>query len=95
MTARNLGQMPNGPGRFAVVALSMLSLLALWQISAQVADPRTLPGPATVWQVARAEISSGEIARHLGATLRRVALAFAIVMTQGSIIGWPWACCPA
>jgi NitT/TauT family transport system permease protein len=71
-----------------VVVISLLGLIALWAVAAWWgADPTILPGPAEVWGIVLHEISSGELPRHLLATVRRVVLAFGLAMTFGVIIG--------
>lgn len=70
------------------LALSIATLLVLWQLMAMLAgDPRLMPGPvpvvATLWR----ELVAGELLVHLGATLTRVVASFVIAMTLGAAIG--------
>lgn len=67
--------------------VSLLGLLALWWALALAADPRVLPAPPAVLDALLREAASGDLARHLGATLARVAAAFVLALTIGSAIG--------
>lgn len=69
--------------RFASLAL----FLGVWWLGALYAGEQMLPGPATVLDAVVAEARSGELFLHLGATLLRVALAFALAMAAGTAIG--------
>ncbi|MEM7643322.1 MAG: ABC transporter permease [Pseudomonadota bacterium] len=72
----------------ATFALSLGALILLWVAAAWLtADPSVLPGPLEVWQVTLDEAASGELGRHVAATLRRVALAFAAAMVLGTLLG--------
>ena len=67
-----------GPGVFL---LSLLGLGAVWQLASMVApDPTILPGPAEVWRITLAEARSGELGRHMLATLARVAAALGLAI---------------
>jgi NitT/TauT family transport system permease protein len=69
-------------------ALSILALLALWQVAALIADnPRRLPSPAAVLAMLGELTLSGELLYHLGITLARVAASFVIAMALGTAIG--------
>ncbi len=71
-----------------VVLVSLLGLGLVWQLASMVApDPTILPGPAEVWHITLAEAQSGELWRHMGATLARVVAAFSIAMAAGMAIG--------
>ncbi|MGE3292673.1 MAG: ABC transporter permease [Geminicoccaceae bacterium] len=81
-----------GPGvrlrRFAVPALSLLALFALWQISAMLAgNPRLMPPPSRVLAKILADSATGELPWNLALTLLRVAASFAIAMTVGVALG--------
>ena len=69
--------------RFAAFAL----LLLLWWGLALVLHSDVLPTPAAVWERLWAHAVSGELWRHLGATLARVAASFLIAMLVGTAIG--------
>jgi len=71
-----------------VVVTSLVGLVAIWSVAAWYgADPTILPGPMEVWSLTMSEAASGELPRHLWATLRRVAFAFTLAMVFGLIIG--------
>jgi NitT/TauT family transport system permease protein len=67
--------------------LSAIALAALWWLAAALTDTRHLPPPQAVAERLWAELISGELLPHLGATLWRVAASFAIAMAAGSAIG--------
>ena len=74
--------------RFIVPALSLLALLALWQVAAMLAgNPRLMPPPARVLDKFLADSATGELPWNLALTLLRVAASFAIAMTVGVAIG--------
>ena len=73
--------------RLATVTLSVGLFLILWQILAGYFDNRALPGPIVVFAVMGRDLASGELPHHLGITLARVAVSFAIAMLIGSAIG--------
>lgn len=74
--------------QWLIPLLSILALLGLWQIAALLAaNPRFLPPPADVLAVLRTELLSGDLPYHLGATLARVAAAFALAMSIGTGLG--------
>lgn len=67
---------------------SVVVLLLLWAAAAAVAgSPRLLPGPAAVLEAAWSAAASGDLVRHLAATLARVAASFLIAMTLGTALG--------
>ncbi len=72
----------------SVVLISLAGLVVLWALVAWIgADPTVLPGPVEVWSLVVSETASGELPKHMIATLRRVAFAFALAMIIGLIIG--------
>lgn len=81
------------PGRFATAGRlgwtvgSLLVLVIVWEIAAQIAQSRFVPTPVAVFEVLGRESATGELWKHLTATLARVAVAFVIAMTIGSAIG--------
>jgi NitT/TauT family transport system permease protein len=78
-----------GWSRVLLTGLSVLMLLALWQIAAsQAANPRFMPAPLTVLAVLVDEIVAGELLYHLAVTLLRVAASFALAMSVGVAIGF-------
>lgn len=73
--------------RAAVLALSVALFVLIWQALASWLDSRALPDPMTVLQVFRRDLRSGELPYHVGVTLARVAVSFALAMIIGSSIG--------
>lgn len=67
--------------------LSLGALIAIWGAIAAIAQSRLLPSPALVLSLAIEEARSGELARHILATLWRVAAAFVLAMCIGGAIG--------
>ncbi|MGH6918097.1 MAG: ABC transporter permease, partial [Geminicoccaceae bacterium] len=79
----------NGWSRILLPALSILLLLAVWQIAAsQAANPRLMPAPLTVFAVLVDEIVEGDLLYHLAVTLLRVAASFTLAMSIGIAIGF-------
>ncbi len=74
-------------GRLGWSLISLIALIAFWQLAAVFADPRHLPGPLIVLERLMAEAASGDLFYHVGATLGRVAASFIIAMSVGSAIG--------
>lgn len=71
-----------------IVVISLAGLVVLWAFAAWLgADPTILPSPVEVWNLMLSETQSGELPKHLFATLRRVAFAFTLAMFFGLIIG--------
>lgn len=75
--------------RWSGPLISLLGLLALWQLAAALAaDPVLMPAPgpvaATLWR----EVASGELPQHLLATLVRVAASFVLAFVLGAAIGY-------
>ncbi|MEL6587060.1 MAG: ABC transporter permease [Pseudomonadota bacterium] len=67
---------------------SLSALVLVWIAAAfATADPDVLPQPWTVAQIALAEWQSGELSRHIAATLRRVTLAFLAAFSLGCLLG--------
>ena len=77
-----------GLRRALIPALSLLALLALWQIAAVLAhNPRLMPAPAAVLAKIGADSLTGELPWNLAITLLRVAASFVIAMTVGVALG--------
>ena len=70
-----------------LAALSLLLLVALWQLAATLLHNNTLPTPIKVATVLWQAIASGELPYHLGATLLRLISSFTIAMLLGCAIG--------
>lgn len=62
-------------------------LFLLWEVVAQLLGNRLVPPASKVLLALGAEARSGELWRNLGVTLGRVACAFALAMTLGTILG--------
>lgn len=69
------------------IAASLLGLLLVWSLVAELWPSRALPPPEAVWRVIVAESMSGELVYHLMMTLWRVAAAYVIAMVVGTVIG--------
>lgn len=67
--------------------LSLLMLFGIWQILASAIQTNLLPTPLVVTKVLIQAISSKELPYHLGITLLRLAVSFAISMLLGCTIG--------
>src|SRR5215212_6156904 len=67
--------------------LSLGLLIAAWSVASQFARARLLPSPQAVALAVMAEANSGALFANLAATLGRVAAAFAIAMTLGTVAG--------
>ncbi len=72
---------------YALRIASALSLVLLWQGAAWWWQSTLLPGPGTVLELAWRDTLDGSLPQDLWATLRRVAVSFAIAMLAGSLIG--------
>jgi len=68
-------------------ALSLLVFLALWQGLAAYLNSHTLPSPGAVALVFWQACVSGQLPFHLGVTLLRLIVSFAIAMLLGCAIG--------
>jgi NitT/TauT family transport system permease protein len=66
---------------------SLAAFAALWQCAALAAATPLLPSPAAVAAVLTAEIRSGQLPHHLGATLARLAVSFVLAMGLGTALG--------
>lgn len=74
-------------GRVPLRTVSIIVFFAVWTLAATLAADPSVPSPAAVAGFMVREAASGELFYHLGATLARVAAAFAISMTLGTAIG--------
>jgi NitT/TauT family transport system permease protein len=68
-------------------SLSLVGFFALWQVVAQVLENPTLPAPTAVLAGLWHQLVAGELLFHLGVTLWRVAVAFAVSMLIGTSVG--------
>lgn len=71
----------------ALRLLSGLFLVLLWQLLSWWWHSSLLPSPLAVLDLAWRETLVGELPHHLAATLRRVAIAFLLAMSIGTMIG--------
>jgi len=69
------------------MAGSLLVFGLFWQILADILQNRYLPTPVVVFDVMLREARSGDLWKHISATLVRVAIAFIISMFIGTAIG--------
>ncbi|WP_340121007.1 ABC transporter permease [Methylobacter svalbardensis] len=67
--------------------LSLLAFLVIWQGLAVYLDSNTLPTPEAVAKVFWQACVSGQLPFHLGVTLLRLVISFAIAMLLGCAIG--------
>lgn len=67
--------------------LSLLAFLVIWQSLAVYLDSNTLPTPEAVAKVFWQACVSGQLPFHLGVTLLRLVISFAIAMLLGCAIG--------
>lgn len=74
-------------GRFLPALASVVVLLLVWSIAADIAQSRLLPTPSAVLAAGWADTRTGELPYHLAMTLMRVAGAFVLAMGIGSAIG--------
>lgn len=74
--------------RAVTAVLSGLALVAVWAVVSAFTDARALPPPTAVLAAMAHEAASGELFRHLAATLTRVVAAFVLAMAAGSAVGF-------
>lgn len=67
--------------------MSFAALLLLWELTSLLVDPRKLPPPQIVAGVLVDGIADGSLPYHIGVTLARVAVSFALAMAIGIAIG--------
>jgi ABC-type nitrate/sulfonate/bicarbonate transport system permease component len=80
-----LAAKPWGEGWARVVPL--LAVVLVWQVYAINFHSRVLPPPTAVLDALVREMASGDLALHLGKTLGRVVISFALAMIIGVLIG--------
>lgn len=66
---------------------ALIGFLLAWQIVAMLADSVLLPSPLVVLGNLWYHLTEGELLFHLGVTLARVAVSFAIAMLIGAAVG--------
>jgi ABC-type nitrate/sulfonate/bicarbonate transport system permease component len=67
---------------------SLIGLVAGWEIAARLAGSNMLPTPVAVLAAVYRYTLSGQLPLELGITLARVAAAFVVAMTVGTVIGF-------
>lgn len=75
--------------------LPVLVLALAWEGAARLAANRLAPPLSAVLRALWAEVLSGQLALHLGATLARVACAFTVAMVAGTAVGMAMGRLPA
>ncbi|MEQ1738930.1 MAG: ABC transporter permease [Methyloglobulus sp.] len=73
--------------RKTIPGLSLLALLATWQVLAAYLNSNSLPAPLVVGNVFWQGCLTGQIPFHLGVTLLRLIASFSIAMLLGCAIG--------
>lgn len=73
--------------RLVLRIASPLTLIVVWHVVASLLASPDLPGPIPVARFLVHVAATGDLAHQLGATLARVAAAFAITMVVGTAIG--------
>ena len=67
--------------------VSVLVLLAGWQVAASAAGSRLLPAPLTILDFLARESARGDLWWNVGITLSRVGISFFLAMTLGVLLG--------
>jgi NitT/TauT family transport system permease protein len=67
--------------------LSLLALLAVWEVAARLAGSRVFPPAGKVFVALARETANGTLPMNLGITLLRIVAAFALSMLLGSALG--------
>ncbi|UGQ11564.1 ABC transporter permease subunit [Yinghuangia sp. ASG 101] len=77
-------------GHAALPWLVPVALLVSWHWGSEsgALSPTVLPGPAEVWRSARELSDSGELWRHIGVSLRRIAIGFSLGAATGLALGF-------
>jgi ABC-type nitrate/sulfonate/bicarbonate transport system permease component len=68
-------------------SLSLLGFVLVWHVAAQFTDNETLPSPLAVLINLQHHILEGQLLFHLGITLLRVFVSFAVAFSIGSAMG--------
>jgi NitT/TauT family transport system permease protein len=66
---------------------SVLSLLAVWLLGSRIFGTTVLPGPVDTFAFIVREYERGALLLHVGATMNRVLIAFAVGMPLGVLLG--------
>lgn len=75
------------PSSALLRGLSLLFLLAVWELSATIAQSRALPGPGAVTVSFYQNLTEGRLLADLAITLFRVAVSFFFAMAIGVAVG--------
>lgn len=67
--------------------VSVLVLLAAWQVAASLAESRLLPAPLAILDFIVKESATGDLWRNVGITLTRVGVSFFFAMGLGVLLG--------
>lgn len=99
--ADTAGSPPARLGRFVRPALGLLlpiGLALVWEFAVRFgySNGRLVPPPSRIWQTLVELAASGELARHMLATLSRVGVGFGLGILAGTVLGaicgyWPLA----
>jgi NitT/TauT family transport system permease protein len=73
---------------------SLVGLVVLWAVAAQLVASALFPGPLQVAETLLRQAVEGDLVFHVGVTLARVAVSFALAMLAGCAVGvamglWP------
>jgi ABC-type nitrate/sulfonate/bicarbonate transport system permease component len=68
--------------------VSLIGLVAVWELAARLAGSNMLPTPVAVLAALYRYTRNGQLPLELGITLARVAAAFVVAMTVGTVIGF-------
>lgn len=69
-------------------SVSLIGLVAVWELAARLAGSNMLPTPVAVLAALYRYTRNGQLPLELGITLARVAAAFVVAMTVGTVIGF-------
>lgn len=78
----------------AISTISVLTLLAIWQLASMVLPPSIFAPPLAVVQTLFDEVMRGPIWIDMGITLRRIGLAFLVAMSISVALGFAMALSP-
>jgi NitT/TauT family transport system permease protein len=73
---------------FAVRLSSVVVLIVLWEVAADIAGSRRLPSATSVLLAIADEIAHGALVHHLAMTLFRVSVSFVLAMSIGTAAGF-------
>ncbi len=75
--------------RFAMAAISLGSILLLWQVSVahDLFNPMLVPSPATTFAKAWSMMASGELFMHIAVSMRRILFGYVVGCALGIALG--------